>query len=154
MDDLKSKIGRLSNTPKNAPMEKYVEFARSLESEKLSVLVTPSDPKNSIFSQENSLDPSIQVPGDMDIADLKRVLRAYLTGVDIPYSGLKTNNATWDDYKSKFDTDKTLQDAMKITYGTSQVAAQQNQLIEYDENSIKNLKLQGITATVEAVTKQ
>ena len=31
MDDLKAKISGLSGTPKNAPFEKYIEFAQSLE---------------------------------------------------------------------------------------------------------------------------
>ncbi len=154
MDELKSKITSLSNTPKNAPFDKYLEFTRSLEGQKLSIFVTPSEQKHSIFSQENSLDPSIQVPSNMDIADLKRVIRAYLTGVDIPYSSLKVNNGTWEDYKSKFDTDKTLHEATKITYNTSQLATQQNQPTEYDETTIKNVKLQWAISTVEAVAKQ
>lgn len=53
MDDLKKKIVEIKDTQANAPIEKYIDFARSLESQKLSVLVSPSNPEHSIFSAKD-----------------------------------------------------------------------------------------------------
>lgn len=136
MDDLKKKIVEIKDTQANAPIEKYIDFARSLESQKLSVLVSPSNPEHSIFSAKDWFDPSItNIPSNLDAWLLKRVLRWYLVGVDIKFGDLKQNNATWDDYKSKYDIDKTLWEALRITYGTVNQQVQSNSAI--DENSLK-----------------
>ena len=102
------------------------------------MFVTPTDPKHSIFSKDNSLDPTIQVPSSMDGANLKRVMRAYLLGKDIPYSDLKDNNASWEDNKGSYNTDSTLGEAIKLTYGTVSTGQNtNNQSGNINEDTIK-----------------
>jgi len=60
----------------------------------------------------------------MDSVNLKRVIRAYLLGKDIPYSELKDDNGSWEENKGLYNTDSTLGEAIKLTYGT--VNTQQN----------------------------
>lgn len=113
----------VSRDKKTATFDTYVEFINTqLKDKPLSSLVSPVNPKNSIFSLTALLDESIMVPPDMDGVILKDMLRLYLTGVSIPRSSL-----VQDKYKpmiavseSKYNSQQdTLFSALQKVYGVT-----------------------------------